>query len=231
MDNTGTNTVIERIRYIMSRLGVSQREFAVRIGIDTSNLSKYLNGHIPVSDALLNRIVVNVGANKQWLATGEGLPFAAGTRVVTASVPGIAVADQSSGRGTPVYDIDVTAGNAPRAMLFTDDRISGWVDMPQLLDPASKLVTVTGNSMAPVINSGDLIAVREVRDMSLILWGEIYVILLDDYRMVKYVRRHPDRSLVILHSENAAYDDIELRRDAIRELMLVQSILHVDRRN
>lgn len=224
-------TVAERIRALMMQLGVSQREFAERISLDTSNLSKYLNGHIAISDALLNRIVVNLGVNKQWLLTGEGLPFAAGTRVVTATMHGIAIAEaDGAGRGTPVYDIDVTAGSTPRAMMFANDRISGWIDMPSLMDPASKVVSVSGNSMAPVINDGDLIAVREVPNMDLILWGEIYVVLLDDYRMVKYVRRHADRTMVTLHSENTAYDDIELPRRDIRELMLVQSILHVTRR-
>lgn len=225
-------TVAGRIRALMMQLGVTQREFAERISLDTSNLSKYLNGHIAISDALLNRIAVNLGVNKQWLLTGEGLPFAAGTRVLTASMPGIAIADAAvaDGRGTPVYDIDVTAGGMPRATLFASDRISGWIDMPSLMDPGSKVVSVSGNSMAPVINAGDLIAVREVPNMDLILWGEIYVVLLDDYRMVKYVRRHPDRTMVTLHSENAAYDDIELPRRDIRELMIVQSILHIDRR-
>ena len=54
--------------------------------------------------------------------------------------------------------------------------------------------------------------------------------LLDDYRMVKYIRRHTDPQLVILRSENPNYDDIEVPRSDIRELMFVQNILHVDTR-
>ena len=49
--------------------------------------------------------------------------------------------------------------------------------------------------MKPVINNGDMIAIREIKNPQLIFWGQIYVILLEDYRMVKYIRKHdnPDR--------------------------------------
>ena len=57
-----------------------------------------------------------------------------------------------------------------------------------------------------------------------------YVVLLDDYRLVKYVRRHTDPNMVILRSANTAYDDMEIFRNEIRDLMFVQTILHLDTR-
>ena len=55
--------------------------------------------------------------------------------------------------------------------------------------------------------------------------------MLDDFRLVKYVRRHTDPNLVILRSENPNYDDMEINRFDIRELMMVQNIIHLDTRN
>ena len=52
--------------------------------------------------------------------------------------------------------------------------------------------------------------------------------MLDDYRMVKYVRRNSNPAMVTLHSENPAYDDMEVLRDEIRDLMFVQAVLHFD---
>ena len=46
MDN---QEVAGRIRQLMRELNVKQLEFAEKIGIDASNLSKYLNGKMPVS--------------------------------------------------------------------------------------------------------------------------------------------------------------------------------------
>ena len=48
--------------------------------------------------------------------------------------------------------------------------------------------------------------------------------------MVKYVRRHADAGKVILRSENPEYDDMEIDRGDIRELMFVQNIIHIDTR-
>ena len=57
------------------------------------------------------------------------------------------------------------------------------------------------------------------------------MVMLDDFRLVKYVRRHTDPNLVILRSENPNYDDMEISRFDIRELMMVQNIIHLDTRN
>lgn len=57
------------------------------------------------------------------------------------------------------------------------------------------------------------------------------MVLLDDFRLVKYVRRHADPDMVILRSENPNYDDMEIHRADIRELMMVQNIIHLDTRN
>lgn len=59
-----------------------------------------------------------------------------------------------------------------------------------------------------------------------IYWGQIYVVVMEDYRMVKTVRRHHDQSKVILHSINPDYDDMEVDRRDIIALYLVEAILN-----
>ena len=68
--------IAERIKFLIKELNYRQVDFAQKIDVDTSNLSKYLNGRLAMSDALINKIVVNLGVSKQWLETGEDLPFA-----------------------------------------------------------------------------------------------------------------------------------------------------------
>ena len=185
---------------------------------------------LPVSDALVNRIVVNLGVSKEWLEQGTDLPFAKQPNVpaiTTVNATQLSTAVQ----GTPVYDIDVTAGTMPRARMFTDDQIVGSINLPDVMSQNCRVVRVSGDSMSPVIRSGDYIAVRELTNFQQIFWGQIYVVLLDDYRLVKYIRRHENPAMVILRSENRNYDDMEIRRADIRELMFVQHIIHLDTRN
>lgn len=222
------NDIIARIKYLIKELNYRQNEFAEKIDVDPSNLSKYLNYRLPVSDSLVNRIVVNLGVSKEWLEHGTDLPFA--KPLLKPSALDVPAVDAPSGRGTPVYDIDVTAGVMPRAAMFTDDQIVGSIDLPEVVSRDCRVVRVSGDSMSPVIRNGDYIAVRELTNLAQIYWGQIYVVLLDDYRMVKYIRRHPDPSFVTLRSENPNYDDIDVARSDIRDLMFVQHILHVDSR-
>lgn len=218
--------IIERIKYLIAESGGRQAQFARKVDINASNLSKYLNGRLPVSDALINKIVVNLGVSKQWLENGDDLPFAKqNTLPRTITIDEGAIVKREH-RGTPVYDIDVTAGSLPRARLFADELIIGAIDLPDL-SPDNRIVRVSGDSMQPVIHAGDMLAVRELSSLNTIIWGEIYVVTLDDYRMVKYLRRHPDPSMVILRSENPNYDDIDIARADIRDLMFVQHIIHI----
>ena len=231
MDNNG---VAERIKFLMKELNYRQVDFAQKIDIDTSNLSKYLNGRLAMSEALINKIVVNLGVSKQWLETGEDLPFAKQQPQPLVTVPETHIVVEPNKaiakRGTPVYDIDVTAGQLPQARMFTDDQIVGYVDLPDMTSSQCRIVRVSGDSMSPVIRNGDYIAVRELTNFRQIFWGQIYVVVLDDYRMVKYIRRHEDPSMMILRSENKRYDDMTIYRDEIRDLMFVQNIIHIDTR-
>ncbi len=227
MDSQKNAEIIARIKYLMKEMGVRQVQFAERIGVDTSNLSKYLNAHMPLSDSFLNRLVVNLGVSKEWLLDGTDLPF--GKTPVRVD-NGTALATASSETGTPVYDVDATAGvSSGRNELFSSENIVGWVNLPNM-SPHCRIVRVSGDSMAPVIMDGDFVAVRELSNPTQIYWGQIYVVQLDDFRLVKYVRRHTDPNMVVLRSENPNYDDMDVLRTDIHEMLLVQHILHINSR-
>jgi len=229
MDSQQNAEIIARIKYLMKEMGVKQVQFAERIGVDTSNLSKYLNAHMPLSDSFLNRLVVNLGVSKEWLLDGTDLPFGK-TTVRVDGADGRGGLPVAAPTGTPVYDVDATAGVASgRNELFANENIVGWVNLPNM-SPHCRIVRVSGDSMAPVIQDGDFVAVREVSNASQIYWGQIYVVQLDDFRVVKYVRRHTDPNMVVLRSENPNYDDMDVRRNDIHGMLLVQHILHLNTR-
>ena len=230
MDNHRQNeTIVDRIRYLIEQSRLSQAQFARRIGIDPSNLSKHLSGRLTVSEALINRIVVDFGVSKQWLRDGTDVPFAKEPHATEIAVdtPVKILTTTPQRQGAPVYDIDVTAGCTELSRMFTQDRIIGVIDLPQL-NPNGCYVRVSGDSMDPVVKNGGLIGIRPITDRRNIFWGQIYVIVMEDYRMVKYLRRHSDSDKVILHSANPEYDDMEVSRKDIIGLYLVESILNYD---
>ncbi len=222
--------LIGRIKYLIEMSRMTQLQFAKRIGIDPSNLSKHLSGKLPVSESLINRIVVDLGVSKQWLRQGIDVPFPKEHLPQSIEKGAYAMATgECRPVGVPVYDIDVTAGCAELSRMFTQDRIVGYVDLPRL-NPQCSIVKVSGDSMEPVIHNGGYIAVRPLSNCRNIFWGQIYVILMEDYRMVKFVKRHQDDNKVILHSANAHYDDMEVLKSDILNLYIVESIINYDLR-
>lgn len=217
--------IISRIKYLIQLKRISQAEFARRINIDPSNLCKHLTSKLPITDILINRIVVEMGVSKQWLKYGDDVPYSkvAGQSVEVLDVEKLSVVKQP---GIPVYDIDVTAGCEELSMMFTQDKIDGFVSLPRM-SQNSIIVRVSGNSMYPEINDGGYIAIRPVKNIDTIFWGHIYVVVTEDYRLVKYVRRdNADDKKIILHSANPEYDDMELPKSSIKNLFLVEAILN-----
>ncbi len=222
-----TATTIDRIKYLIKLIRKNQAQFAEMIGINASNISKVLSGKIPVSDSLINRIVVNLGVSKQWLVHGTDVPFPRYQGPATIDSNGNRVSALAGATGAPVYDIDVTAGSANLSRMLTSEHVVGRLMIPGL-NPELPLVKVSGNSMTPRINNGAYISIRHVSYEAPILWGQIYVVILEDYRMVKYVRRHDDPAKVILHSENPNFDDVIVDRSKIIDMFLVESILNYE---
>lgn len=218
-------TITERIRYLIDQSRLSQANFARRLGMDPANLSKHLSGKLPITAGLINRIVADMAVSKTWLADGIGLPFDRPEHHNTLSEQP-AISHKS--HPVPVYDLDVTAGCVELSRLLTDDRIIGSIALPNLGRDCA-VVRVSGDSMTPVIHNGGYVAIRRISNPGCIFWGQIYVILLEDYRMVKYLRRHPsDPALVVLRSANPDYDDMEVPRKDILGLYVVESVINYD---
>ena len=224
------NEIALRIKELIKEMGISQNEFATRIGTDCSNFSKQINGKLAITSVLTNKIIVELGISKEWLIEGKGekRKSATASNSKTITLPSNIIRDTAN-EGAKVYDIDVTAGPSGRSLMFSSEQVIGSINVP-FINPENYIVKVSGDSMAPVINNGDMLAIREIKNLNFIFWGQIYVVLLDDYRMVKYVRKHENPDLVILKSANKDYDDIEIPREEIRALFVVENIIRFDSR-
>lgn len=224
-DDMDSEEVIGRLRHIMQVRHLTQRRLAELLRLDPSNLSKVMNGKLPFTEGLVNRMVVDLGISKAWLLRGEGVPFEKPELARELDCRPEELVARRSGDGTPVYDLDVTAGCRSLTSVFGEIFPVGRVNLPEIPDNCC-LVKVRGDSMSPRIMPGGYVAIRQVVDLRNIFWGQIYVVELDELRLVKYVRRHSDPGKIILHSDNPAYDDMDVDRSDIRSMYIVEAILN-----
>lgn len=121
--------------------------------------------------------------------------------------------------GTPYYDVDFIGG--------FDEVFNSQVNMPATnivirgFEKASLWCNVTGHSMEPKINHGDIIALRQCT-LNDIQYGEIYAVVLDTIRTIKILRRSPDPDkLRFIPINTEDYDEQEFDKSRIMNVFEV----------
>lgn len=64
-----------RIKEVRKKAGLTQQEFADRLGISRSNIGNYESGSRAPIDAAIKLICSKFAVNETWLRTGEGEPY------------------------------------------------------------------------------------------------------------------------------------------------------------
>lgn len=211
----------ETLVAIRKSLKMKQLVFCNKLEISQSYLSEMEQGKKPVTDDLYNKIISVFGSDTVAALESEERC----DKTVSISQEAIS---ENNRKGALIYDIDATCGADGRGIEFTEERVIGSIDAPEI-NPNSQIIFATGDSMQPLIYSGDRIVIRKIESWSYFNYGQVYLIITEEYRFIKRIRRHSsdEENLIILRSENADFDDIILPRKEIIHLYLVENILAI----
>jgi phage repressor protein C with HTH and peptisase S24 domain len=133
----------------------------------------------------------------------------------------------------PLYDIEAVAGLAP---LFQDvDELDpiDHISIPNL-PKCDGAIKVTGDSMYPLLKSGDIIIYKKIHDIENdIFWGEMYLLSIstddEEYITVKYVQRsEKGEDWVKLVSQNQHHQDRDILRSRIKALAFVKASIRIN---
>ena len=201
----------------------NKKDFSDALGIDYGSLSKYLTNKVNLSINNLNYSnYKKLGINIDWLLTGEGEMFQSDAPSAQ-RIPAELVSGGGE-EGSPFYDIDVMAHIA-ESLDLKDEKPAGILSIPGFEDCVA-CFPVYGSSMEPKISSGDVIAVSKAVDCERILWGEIYLVITDAWRVVKTVHPGKTEEYIILRSINPDYaGDTNVDKKDLRALYLVRGVV------
>ncbi len=206
----------QRLKILMNKLGYfKQRPFADRLGITQGTISKMMKKDtpLPVSKPVKYKLREIFKVNIDWLTTGVGELFLKKE-----------VEDKSE-LGVPFYSIDIAKPKGTLQVMMDED-VEYYVNYKPFNDCTAYL-TVYGDSMYPRYASGEIIAVKEVKNYDVILWGEAYVVLADDsanaLRSIKTLHEHSDHEKLVLKSTNINFSgDIIINKSAILALYIIK---------
>ena len=206
--------------HFASTLGISKREFYSIIGVSRGTLESPTG---ITEDVMAKFIASFPSVNSDWLLTGAGSMLkddSNGIKTIDeANPPFMPTTSMNPSVGTPYYDVDFIGG--------FDEVFNSQVNIPATnivirgFEKASLWCNVTGHSMEPKINHGDIIALRQCT-LNDIQYGEIYAVVLDTIRTIKILRRSPDPSkLRFIPINTEDYDEQEFDKSRIMSVFEV----------
>lgn len=207
----------------------SNKKFAEALGEAPQTVQNWFSREDNIGNTVVNKILNAFPlVDKGWLKGGNGNMLKDAEKDGIHSVISSTDIKDDDYSGTLVYDIDATCGTDNRDIFSAEDNIIGSVNLPGV-SRNSHIIRANGDSMEPEIYDGNMVAVREIKSWDDIFYGQIYLVILDEYRMIKRIRRYEqdEDNYIILRSENAKYDDIKLHKSKIRKLFVVENILSV----
>lgn len=210
--------ILSRIQEIASNEGITIGAMERTIGASKGVLSRAINNGTDIQAKWLSIIVENYPRySTGWLLTGAG-------SMLKDDLNGIKTIDEANSStlpttsmnpsiGTPYYDVDFIGG--------FDEVFNSQVNIPATnivirgFEKASLWCNVTGHSMEPKINHGDIIALHQCT-LNDIQYGEIYAVVLDTIRTIKILRRSPDPDkLRFIPINTNDYDEQEFDKSRI----------------
>ena len=185
-------SVGNRIKGLRTDLGISQVDFAKRIGVSKQTLYKYENGIITNSPSDKIEAVAKIGnVTPAFLMGWEDTT----TKQTAPSFPNVHPITQ---RSFPVFD-GIAAGK-PRLM---PDGVTLYVDATVEIN-ADYVLKVHGNSMTGArINDGDYVFIREQPEVEN---GEIAAVAIGDEATLKRFYKYGE--MVILRAENPEFKEM-----------------------
>lgn len=203
------NKIRERVRQVLTEMDCSIKDLADKMGINNSNLSRKLHGFIPFTERDYRKLGKNCHVNIKWLTTGDGDMFVKKEEMIPEKPDGV-----------PFYEADFAGG-----FVEFDDNASyptTYINMPGMMG-ATCWCRVSGNSMSPLINNGDLICLKLIEDWDVFLnYGDVYAIdTITNQRTVKRVGRGSTESRLKLIPDNKKVDEQEIEKSSIRKIFKV----------
>ena len=213
--------ISERVKELWHDSGLNMTAFATKLTIDRSNLNKKVHGEQKITKRDIDKLCKTLNVSYDWLVNGNGEKYLTEKESAMLEALQNKTVYNNKQCGVPYYDVDFCLGL--REMYQDTPEVPvQLIDIPGY-SKADFWCKTTGDSMCPIINSGDIIAMKEVKDwQSFLLMNEAYgIVTSNEQRMVKVIRPGSDTDHFILHSYNSEYPDQEIDKNMVLRIYKV----------
>lgn len=218
----------KRLRMIRKELGITQEQLAAKLGVGKSALSMIETGRASLSERNKNIILQELNVNSIWLETGEGPMF----NEYRPQEVFMHITDRPTPmQSVPLYNIEGTAGLVPLFLQQSHIEPVDYIHIPNL-PRCDGAVYVVGDSMYPLLKSGDIVLYKQLHSIEDVFWGDMYLLSIDidgeEYVTVKYLQKSDRPGCVRLVSQNPHHADKDVPVSKIRALAFIKASIRMN---
>ena len=207
-----------RLRQARMVKGMTLEQFYGPVTEHVSNCSAIENGKRKIGKRLSKDIISYHHLNENWLSTGDGEMFSA--QEMTA----LAIEKEDNPK-VPFFNVNMSEIRFSEQNMFSEPP-EYYVNFKPFND-CDAYLPIYGDSMYPKYASGEIIAIREIRNFDIIQWGEAYLVIADERAnnivTVKLLFEHPDERKLVLRSSNPNYKgDTVISKAFIKKIFIVK---------
>lgn len=220
--------VAKRIKEIADFEGISIAEIERSIGASNGVISKAVKNGTDIQSKWVASIIENyLSYSPEWLLTGKGdmLRNASEVEVVKSLHTPKNQEPLLDIQSIPLYAFEATAGILAQGDV--SEYVIDYLKIPNM-PRCDGAVTVVGDSMYPIIKSGDIVLFKVYDDVQNIIWGQMYLVSLtiegDPLILIKYVKKVEDNPKhILLVSHNQHHAPLEVSLSCVRSIALIKA--------
>lgn len=220
----GKSTIKQNISRYLDYKGISDYQFYKESGVSRGVLSQ--NNGLS-EDNLMRFLNYYSDVNPSWVVTGKGnmLTNVSKSEITPIHTPK-AVEKVLEEQAVPLFSFEATAG------IFEQLDNSAQYQVGEIIIPGlprcDGAVRITGDSMYPILKSGDIVIFTQVHNFSDIFYGEMYLLSIcindnEQYITVKYVQNSELEDHIKLISYNTHHAPKDIPLSSVQAMALVKA--------
>jgi repressor LexA len=237
-----TNILVgARLEKIIEHYKMTTYEFSKLLGFDRADkiyniLKGKFNPSFEILVAITNKFV---DVNIDWLINGKGemlrieiLPSEQieGLYQDRAIAVGSLSSDIGSYRKIPLVEVAAVAGFGNARFAIGESDVKEWYIVPKFKDrKIDFMIEVSGSSMYPKYNSGDVVACTILRESQFIQWNKVHIIGTEEQGiLIKRIKKGQDENHMFLISDNKDYDPFAINLKEVTGMALVVGVIRLE---
>lgn len=220
----------ERMREYLDYKGITKYKFCNDLGFSNKFLDNSSNMGTDKACKILHHYPE---INSEWLLTGNGAMLKENNDTIIImnndrkTIDSVQVSQE-----IPLYDLEAVAGLRELFSSGKPQRVLDTIKIPNL-PKCDGAISVTGDSMYPLLKSGDIILYKET-EFDNIFFGEMYLLSVklndwEEYITVKYVQKsEKGPEFVKLVSQNSHHQPKDIHISKISALALIKASIRIN---